>query len=82
MMFYPTGDITFDGEKAKISETWTDFGDLTKWKSDFDRVIQWFTVENLNFATFYVSEPDETLHETGFHSESLTKIRELDNLVG
>ena len=50
---------------------------------DADDVIDAFTREKepVNFAAWYVAEPDHTLHGNGFHNKEIEKtLKKLDDL--
>ncbi|ETN71519.1 type I phosphodiesterase / nucleotide pyrophosphatase, partial [Necator americanus] len=85
--YWPNGEVSFSTPPHKpwIYKQWEGFRNLTQWMADADAIIDLFTSDEnpVNFVSWYVAEPDHTLHMNGFYNGELRKkIRQLDQLFG
>uniref|UniRef100_A0A8C3K0V1 Ectonucleotide pyrophosphatase/phosphodiesterase 7 n=1 Tax=Calidris pygmaea TaxID=425635 RepID=A0A8C3K0V1_9CHAR len=59
------------------------YSNETIWRSNVDTVIEWFTVNNLDFIALYFGEPDSAGHKYGPESTQRKKmIEQVDRTVG
>jgi predicted AlkP superfamily pyrophosphatase or phosphodiesterase len=63
---------------------WTDYGNLSEWYHEFDRVLDWFNGnEATNFVAWYIDQPDHSLHNHGFYlNETINEIDNINTLFG
>ncbi|VDK43400.1 unnamed protein product [Anisakis simplex] len=85
-IYWPAGDAFWPSEphQPTIFKTWNGHKNLSGWMQDFDEIIALFTrsKDPVNFAAWYLSEPDQTLHSHGFYNGELKKkLSELDSLI-
>ncbi|VDM67733.1 unnamed protein product [Strongylus vulgaris] len=85
--YWPNGEASFPSppHKPYMYKQWTGFGNLSTWMSDVDNIIEMFNSrENpVNFVSWYIAEPDHTLHGNGFYNGELRKVvSKLDKLFG
>ncbi|XP_017585655.1 ectonucleotide pyrophosphatase/phosphodiesterase family member 7 [Corvus cornix cornix] len=88
-----TGSIHFPGTKAKyqgeevhrklVEPALFNYSNETNWRQSIDTVMEWFTVENLDFITLYFGEPDSSGHKFGPEStQRKDMIKQVDRTVG
>ncbi|XP_035168481.1 ectonucleotide pyrophosphatase/phosphodiesterase family member 7 [Oxyura jamaicensis] len=88
-----TGSIYFPGGRAKyqgegVNMTMVEppvfnYSNETIWRQNIDIVMEWFTVNNLDFIALYFGEPDSTGHKYGPEStERKTMVSQVDRTVG
>lgn len=59
------------------------YSNETIWRQNIDTVMEWFTVNNLDFIALYFGEPDSTGHKYGPEStERKTMVSQVDRTVG
>ncbi|KAF4797450.1 Ectonucleotide pyrophosphatase/phosphodiesterase family member 7 [Turdus rufiventris] len=88
-----TGSIHFPGTKPQyqgeevykklVEPALFNYSNETNWRESIDTVMEWFTVENLDFITLYFGEPDSSGHKFGPDStQRKTMIEQVDRTVG
>ncbi|NXR50134.1 ENPP7 phosphodiesterase, partial [Hippolais icterina] len=88
-----TGSIHFPGTKAKyqgeevfkkeVEPALYNYSKEDNWKKSINKVMQWFTVENLDFITLYFGEPDSSGHKFGPEStQRKNMIKQVDRTIG
>ncbi|XP_064584965.1 ectonucleotide pyrophosphatase/phosphodiesterase family member 7 [Zonotrichia leucophrys gambelii] len=88
-----TGSIHFPGTKAKyqkeevykklVEPALFNYSNETNWRQSIDTVMEWFTVDNLDFITLYFGEPDSSGHKYGPEStQRKNMIKQVDRTVG
>lgn len=88
-----TGSIHFPGTKAKyqgeevykklVEPAVFNYSNEVNWRQSIDTVMEWFTVENLDFITLYFGEPDSSGHKFGPEStQRKNMIKQVDRTVG
>ncbi|XP_072882129.1 ectonucleotide pyrophosphatase/phosphodiesterase family member 7-like [Hemitrygon akajei] len=83
---FPGTKPTYEGEDIflKIVEPPRyNYKNETAWRENIDIVMKWFTLEDLDFVTLYIGEPDSTGHKYGPESEMRkTVVKKLDSTLG
>ncbi|XP_032900492.1 ectonucleotide pyrophosphatase/phosphodiesterase family member 7 [Amblyraja radiata] len=88
-----TGSIHFPGTKPSydgdniymkvVEPPMYNYRNETAWIENINMVMRWFAVDNLDFVTLYISEPDITGHKFGPESENRKAVvRKLDKTLG
>ncbi|NWY34868.1 ENPP7 phosphodiesterase, partial [Pheucticus melanocephalus] len=88
-----TGSIHFPGTKAKyqkeevykklVEPALFNYSNEINWRQSIDTVMEWFTVDNLDFITLYFGEPDSSGHKYGPEStQRKNMIKQVDRTVG
>ncbi|NXP37415.1 ENPP7 phosphodiesterase, partial [Leiothrix lutea] len=88
-----TGSIHFPGTKAKyqgeevykklVEPALFNYSNENNWRQSIDTVMEWFTVENLDFITLYFGEPDSSGHKFGPEStQRKNMIKQVDRTIG
>lgn len=88
-----TGSIHFPGTKAKyqgqevykklVEPALFNYSNENNWRQSIDTVMEWFTVENLDFITLYFGEPDSSGHKYGPEStQRKNMIKQVDRTIG
>ncbi|VDL78003.1 unnamed protein product [Nippostrongylus brasiliensis] len=85
--YWPNGEapFPFPPHKPSMYRQWVTYGNLSRWMSDVDEIVDMFTRKDnpVNFVAWYVAEPDHTLHTNGFYNGELRKvIHQLDEVFG
>ncbi|CAH2306808.1 ectonucleotide pyrophosphatase phosphodiesterase family member 7-like, partial [Pelobates cultripes] len=83
---YPGGGANYSGQSVYRSLVETPDhpdSDENEWRDNIDRVMKWFTEENLDFVTLYYGEPDKTGHIIGPETEERKLIiKQIDRTIG
>lgn len=59
------------------------YSNETNWRQNIDTVMEWFTVNNLDFIALYFGEPDSTGHKYGPESEQRkAMVSQVDRTIG
>lgn len=88
-----TGSIHFPGTKPSydgdniymkvVEPPMYNYRNETAWIENINIVMRWFAVDNLDFVTLYIGEPDATGHKFGPESENRKAVvRKLDQILG
>ncbi|XP_035671826.1 ectonucleotide pyrophosphatase/phosphodiesterase family member 5-like [Branchiostoma floridae] len=78
-LFWPGGDVLMNGQHVNIYRKYNQSMPFT---DRVDTVVGWFVKENVDFATLYFHQPDETAHIHGPDSQNVTtKMAELDGVL-
>ncbi|NXI86575.1 ENPP7 phosphodiesterase, partial [Rhipidura dahli] len=88
-----TGSVHFPGARAKyqgeqvykklVEPALFNYSNEKNWRQSIDTVMEWFTVENLDFVTLYFGEPDSSGHKFGPESsQRKNMIKQVDRTVG
>ncbi|MBN3313537.1 ENPP7 phosphodiesterase, partial [Atractosteus spatula] len=85
-LHFPGTAATYQGEKAHLSEVeprFYDYSNETQWRENVDKVMDWFTVQHLDFVALYFGEPDSTGHKYGPDSpQRRNMVKQVDRTVG
>ncbi|XP_069779402.1 ectonucleotide pyrophosphatase/phosphodiesterase family member 7-like [Narcine bancroftii] len=88
-----TGSIHFPGTKPSyggehifmkvVEPPMYNYKNETAWRENINIVMRWFTVENLDFVTLYIGEPDGAGHKYGPESQKRKDmVRQVDRTLG
>ncbi|CAJ0602265.1 unnamed protein product [Cylicocyclus nassatus] len=85
--YWPNGEAPFPSapHKPLIHKAWAGVGNVSVWMNDVDKIIEVFSNDAtpVNFVSWYIAEPDNTLHGNGFYNGELRKVvKELDKAFG
>ncbi|NXS13972.1 ENPP7 phosphodiesterase, partial [Neodrepanis coruscans] len=85
-VYFPGGRAKYQGEevnKKLVEPALFNYSNETNWRQNIDTVMEWFTVDNLDFIALYFGEPDSSGHKFGPEStERKNMIKQVDRTVG
>ncbi|XP_068769675.1 ectonucleotide pyrophosphatase/phosphodiesterase family member 7 isoform X2 [Struthio camelus] len=85
-VYFPGGKATYQGEEVNmkmVEPLLFNYSNENNWRQNIDTVMEWFTVNNLDFIALYFGEPDSTGHKYGPEStERKNMVSQVDRTVG
>ncbi|NWS63080.1 ENPP7 phosphodiesterase, partial [Chunga burmeisteri] len=85
-IYFPGGKAKYQGEEVNmklVEPPLFNYSNETNWRENIDTVMEWFTVNNLDFITLYFGEPDSAGHKYGPESpERKNMIKQVDRTIG
>ncbi|NXC30346.1 ENPP7 phosphodiesterase, partial [Campylorhamphus procurvoides] len=85
-VYFPGGRAKYQGEevnKKLVEPALFNYSNETNWRQNIDTVMEWFTVDNLDFIALYFGEPDSSGHKFGPEStQRKNMIKQVDRTIG
>ncbi|XP_010210996.1 PREDICTED: ectonucleotide pyrophosphatase/phosphodiesterase family member 7 [Tinamus guttatus] len=85
-IYFPGGKATYQGEEVNmkmVEPLLFNYSNENNWRENIDTVMEWFTVNNLDFIALYFGEPDSTGHKYGPEStQRKAMVSQVDRTVG
>ncbi|KFQ19832.1 Ectonucleotide pyrophosphatase/phosphodiesterase family member 7, partial [Mesitornis unicolor] len=85
-IYFPGGRAKYQGEEVnmKLVEPFLfNYSNETNWRENIDTVMEWFTVNGLDFIALYFGEPDSTGHKYGPEStQRKSMVEQVDRTIG
>ncbi|NWU15965.1 ENPP7 phosphodiesterase, partial [Cephalopterus ornatus] len=85
-IYFPGGKAKYQGEevnKKLVEPAIFNYSNETNWRQNINTVMEWFTVDNLDFIALYFGEPDSSGHKFGPEStERKNMIKQVDRTIG
>ncbi|KAM6317429.1 ectonucleotide pyrophosphatase/phosphodiesterase family member 7 [Podargus strigoides] len=85
-VYFPGGRAKYQGEEVNmklVEPALFSYSNETNWRENIDIVMQWFTVNNLDFIALYFGEPDSAGHKYGPEStQRKNMVKQVDRTIG
>ncbi|NXT80825.1 ENPP7 phosphodiesterase, partial [Zapornia atra] len=85
-VYFPGGRARYQGEEVNmklVEPLLFNYSNETNWRQNIDTVMEWFTVNNLDFIALYFGEPDSAGHKYGPEStQRKNMIKQVDRTIG